>query len=77
MNAREGLIETIGNTPLIKLNRLAEMTGCTIFGKAEFLNYGGSVKDRAARYIIPETGSPTAIGALLTAALSPEVSSGL
>ncbi|HEY8596588.1 MAG TPA: cysteine synthase A [Devosiaceae bacterium] len=42
----------IGNTPLIRLNRVSEMTGCEIWGKAEFLNPGQSVKDRAALYII-------------------------
>ncbi|MCG8543755.1 MAG: cysteine synthase A [Alphaproteobacteria bacterium] len=52
MDMRDGLIETIGNTPLIKLNKASELTGCTILGKAEFLNPGGSVKDRAAKYII-------------------------
>ena len=52
MDTRDGLIETIGNTPLIKLKKASELTGCTILGKAEFLNPGGSVKDRAAKYII-------------------------
>lgn len=42
------LIECVGNTPLIRLNRLSEETGCEILGKAEFMNPGGSVKDRAA-----------------------------
>jgi cysteine synthase A len=54
MDTFDGLIASIGNTPLIKLNRLSEQTGCTILGKAEFLNPGGSVKDRAARYIIED-----------------------
>ena len=44
----------IGNTPLIRLNRLSEETGCEILGKAEFMNPGGSVKDRAALWIIRE-----------------------
>ncbi|MCD2176013.1 cysteine synthase A [Rhizobium sp. C4] len=44
--------EAIGNTPLIKLKKASELTGCTILGKAEFLNPGQSVKDRAALYII-------------------------
>jgi cysteine synthase A len=44
----------IGNTPLIRMSRLSEMTGCEIFGKAEFLNPGGSVKDRAALWMIRE-----------------------
>jgi cysteine synthase A len=52
MDVRDGFIETIGETPLIKLKRASELTGCTILGKAEFLNPGGSVKDRAALYII-------------------------
>lgn len=42
----------IGNTPLVRLNRVSELTGCEILGKAEFLNPGQSVKDRAALYII-------------------------
>jgi len=46
------LAETIGNTPLLKLKRASEITGCTILGKCEFLNPGQSVKDRAALYII-------------------------
>jgi cysteine synthase A len=52
MEIRDGLTGSIGNTPLIKLRRASELTGCTILGKAEFLNPGGSVKDRAALSII-------------------------
>ncbi len=52
MDYRNGFIESIGNTPMIKLQRASELTGCTILGKAEFLNPGGSVKDRAALYIV-------------------------
>ncbi|MCH9671217.1 MAG: cysteine synthase A [Gammaproteobacteria bacterium] len=52
MHIRNGLVEAIGNTPLIKLRKASEETGCTILGKAEFLNPGGSVKDRAALSII-------------------------
>ena len=52
MTIREGLVGSIGNTPLIKLRKPSELSGCTILGKAEFLNPGGSVKDRAALYII-------------------------
>ena len=52
MDIRNGFVETIGNTPLIRLNKLSESTGCEILGKAEFLNPGGSVKDRAALAII-------------------------
>ncbi|MFM8750298.1 cysteine synthase A [Rhabdaerophilum sp.] len=48
----DGLVPAIGNTPLIKLKRASEETGCTILGKAEFLNPGQSVKDRAALFII-------------------------
>src|SRR5438874_8291254 len=54
MKIRDGFIGTVGNTPLIKLRRASEETGCTILGKAEFLNPGGSVKDRAALYIIKD-----------------------
>jgi cysteine synthase A len=49
---RNGIVEAIGNTPLIKLERASEETGCTILGKAEFMNPGQSVKDRAALFII-------------------------
>ena len=48
MNA-PGFVNAIGNTPLIKLHSVSELTGCNIFGKAEFMNPGGSVKDRAAK----------------------------
>ncbi|NOZ66395.1 MAG: cysteine synthase A [Alphaproteobacteria bacterium] len=52
MNIKDGFIGAIGQTPLIKLERASRDTGCTILGKAEFLNPGGSVKDRAALFII-------------------------
>ncbi|MFN4089449.1 MAG: cysteine synthase A [Alphaproteobacteria bacterium] len=52
MDVRDGFIGAIGNTPLIRLRRLSEATGCEILGKAEFLNPGGSVKDRAALAIV-------------------------
>jgi cysteine synthase len=52
MDIRDGFTATVGNTPLIKLRKASEITGCTILGKAEFLNPGGSVKDRAALAII-------------------------
>jgi cysteine synthase A len=52
MDVRAGFIDTIGNTPLIRLKRASEMTGCEILGKAEFLNPGSSVKDRAALAIV-------------------------
>ena len=48
----DGLVGAIGGTPLIRLRRASEATGCTILGKAEFMNPGGSVKDRAALAII-------------------------
>lgn len=54
MDIKNGFIGTIGNTPLIRLNSLSDETGCEILGKAEFLNPGGSVKDRAALYIIQD-----------------------
>jgi cysteine synthase len=54
MDIKNGFIGTIGNTPLIRLNSFSEETGCEILGKAEFLNPGGSVKDRAALYIIQD-----------------------
>jgi cysteine synthase len=54
MNVRSGLLEAIGNTPLIKLRRASDVTGCNIYGKAEFLNPGGSIKDRAALAIIDD-----------------------
>src|SRR5688500_5176624 len=47
-------IDAIGRTPLIRLARASELTGCNIFGKAEFMNPGGSVKDRAALYIVKD-----------------------
>jgi cysteine synthase A len=54
MDIRNGFVGTVGNTPLIRLNSFSEQTGCEILGKAEFLNPGGSVKDRAALYIIQD-----------------------
>jgi cysteine synthase len=52
MDIRNSVVDAIGNTPLIKLRRASEETGCTILGKAEFLNPGQSVKDRAGLFII-------------------------
>jgi len=52
MNVKDGLVGSIGNTPLIRLRGASQLTGCEILGKAEFLNPGGSVKDRAALYMI-------------------------
>lgn len=48
------LLDAIGNTPLIRLRAVSEATGCDIYGKAEFMNPGGSVKDRAALAIIED-----------------------
>ncbi len=52
MNVSDGFTGAVGNTPLIRLRRLSEETGCEILGKAEFMNPGGSVKDRAAKWIV-------------------------
>jgi len=54
MQVRNGIIDAIGNTPLLKLERVSAQTGCTILGKAEFMNPGQSVKDRAALFIIED-----------------------
>ena len=54
MQIRNGIVDAIGHTPLIKLQRASAATGCTILGKAEFMNPGGSVKDRAGRQMILE-----------------------
>ncbi len=54
MTIRNGVADAVGRTPLIKLRRASEETGCTILGKAEFMNPGGSVKDRAALFIIQD-----------------------
>src|SRR5262245_39793063 len=54
MQIRNGIVEAIGNTPLLRLKRASELTGCTILGKAEFMNPGQSVKDRAALFIIED-----------------------
>src|ERR1700752_2527024 len=54
MTFNKDVVEAIGNTPLIKLNRASQATGCAILGKAEFMNPGQSVKDRTARQIILE-----------------------
>jgi len=54
MTFNRDVVEAIGNTPLIKLKRASELTGCTILGKAEFMNPGQSVKDRAGKWMILE-----------------------
>ena len=61
MNINNDVVEAIGNTPLIKLKRATEETGCTILGKAEFMNPGQSVKDRAACRSATESSKPSAI----------------
>ena len=53
-NSQENFIQGIGNTPLIKLKAASEITGCNIYGKAEYLNPGGSVKDRAALALLKD-----------------------
>jgi cysteine synthase A len=52
MTVRRGFIDAVGNTPLVRLQGLSRETGCEIYGKAEFMNPGGSVKDRAAKWIV-------------------------
>ena len=54
MDIRDSVLAAIGNTPLIRLKRASEETGCTILGKAEFMNPGHSVKDRAALGIVSD-----------------------
>jgi cysteine synthase A len=54
MDIKPDILAAIGNTPLIKLRRASELTGCTILGKAEFMNPGQSVKDRAALFIVED-----------------------
>lgn len=54
MTIKRGFVDAVGNTPLIRLNSFSDETGCEILGKAEFMNPGGSVKDRAALYIIQD-----------------------
>jgi cysteine synthase A len=54
MQIHNDVVDAIGNTPLIKLRRASELTGCTILGKAEFMNPGQSVKDRAGLFIIQD-----------------------
>src|ERR1700742_3805007 len=54
MKINNDVVEAIGHTPLIKLKRASELTGCTILGKAEFMNPGQSVKDRAGKWMILE-----------------------
>jgi len=58
----EDFIDAVGHTPLIRLKGVSEETGCEIFGKAEFLNPSGSVKDRAAKFIILAAESSGELG---------------
>ena len=62
MSKYRDVIAAIGNTPLIRLNRVSDATGCDIWGKAEFLNPGQSVKDRAALYIIRDAENKGLLG---------------
>ena len=50
----KGVLKQIGNTPLIKLKQASELTGCNIYGKAEYFNPGESIKDRAALFIVED-----------------------
>lgn len=54
MSVAQGFAGSVGNTPLVRLRGVSEETGCEILGKAEFMNPGGSVKDRAALAIIQD-----------------------
>src|ERR1700753_1190822 len=62
MSISDGIAGSIGNTPLIRLRAVSEETGCEILGKAEFMNPGGSVKDRAARAIIMDAEARGELG---------------
>ncbi|MBK9034144.1 MAG: cysteine synthase A [Myxococcales bacterium] len=62
MPVRDGFVGTVGATPLIRIGSLSEATGCTILGKAEHLNPGGSVKDRAARQIVLDAEAAGRLG---------------
>jgi cysteine synthase A len=63
MDVRNGFADSVGNSPLIRLAKLSAETGCEILGKAEFLNPGGSVKDRAALYIVQDAERRGLLGA--------------
>ena len=60
-----GILDSIGNTPLIRINSASDATGCDIYGKCEFMNPGASVKDRAALYIIRDAEARGELKALL------------
>jgi cysteine synthase A len=61
MELKNGFIDLIGNTPLMRLKRASELSGCEIYGKCEFLNPGQSVKDRAALYIVRDAEASGAL----------------
>ena len=63
---KNNFASSIGNTPLIKLKAASEITGCNIYGKAEFMNPGGSVKDRAALALIKDAQEKNLISELST-----------
>lgn len=69
----EGVLGCIGNTPLIKIRSLSEATGCEILAKAEFLNPGGSIKDRIALHMVQKAA---ASGRLLAGAVITEATAG-
>jgi len=62
LTSESGFPGAVGNTPLIKLNKLSKETGCDIYGKGEFMNPGGSVKDRAALWIIEDAEKRGQVG---------------
>ena len=62
MTTRDGFLGTVGHTPLVRIASLSAATGCTILGKADFLNPGGSVKDRAARQIVLDAEAAGRLG---------------
>ncbi len=62
MNYCDGFVGSVGNTPLIRLKGVSEETGCEILGKAEFLNPSGSVKDRAAVFIVSAAEAKDELG---------------
>ena len=70
------VIDAIGNTPLIRLKRASEETGCEILGKAEFMNPGQSVKDRAGLFIIRDAEERGLLEAEMTPLTLPELSAG-
>jgi cysteine synthase len=68
---RNGFVGAIGNTPLIRLQKASAATGCEILGKAEFLNPGGSVKDRAALQMILDAERSSRVPPAIRASASP------